>query len=215
MTLLTICAVVHEAWKTLLNLTFSMTTGKLRRPYRLVKWTAEDFLKDLDGSDDRDSKQMKKREEELTCGATHFDTVSGLAERKTNMNAATARQPDLRSRLHSLASDNASVPSASALNIFKEAGLSGDEINFLVFANRDPIPNAGDLDPEDGARFRLMAGLMAHCLDVFGSAGKAVYWLHQPLSRFERQSPLQFIENTSNVEQLHEYLIQVEEGNFA
>jgi uncharacterized protein (DUF2384 family) len=63
-------------------------------------------------------------------------------------------------------------------------------------------------------RFRLMAGVMAHCLDVFGSAGKAVYWLHQPLSRFQRQSPLRFIENTSNVEQLHEYLIQVEEGNF-
>ena len=214
MTLLTMRAALHKVRKALLKVTFSMKTGELRGPYRLVKSKTEHFLTDLDGADDIKSEQMQKQKEELTCGATHFDTVRGLAERKTDMNAATALQPDLRSRLHSLASDD-SVLSVSALNIFKEAGLNGDEINFLVFANRNPTPNAGRLDPEDGARFRLMAGVMAHCLDVFGSAGKAVYWLHQPLSRFQRQSPLQFIENTSNVEQLHEYLIQVEEGNFA
>jgi putative toxin-antitoxin system antitoxin component (TIGR02293 family) len=87
-----------------------------------------------------------------------------------------------------------------------------------VFANHNLIPDAESttlLSAEDGARFKLIAGVLSHCLDVFGSDKKALYWLHQPVSRFERHSPLQFLEATWNVQKVDEYLTQIEEGNFA
>ena len=101
------------------------------------------------------------------------------------------------------------------MDVLLEAGLSSDEIRALVFANHKSIPDTAWLNSEDGTRLKLVAGVLARCLDVFGSEKKAIYWLHQPLSCFQRQSPLQFIENTSNIAQVDAYLTQVEEGSFA
>jgi uncharacterized protein (DUF2384 family) len=207
-------AAVRQTQKTFLRLTFGLKAGKLRRPCRLVGSRLEEILLVGEEADDIDGEEMKKREE-LTVGATHFDTVKERSEEKIDMSVGVALQPDLRSRLHLLVNDHSSVLSVSNLKIFLEVGLNADEINSLVFANRKPVPDMAYLESEDGVRFRLIASALAHCLEVFGSEKKAIYWLRQPLSRFQRQSPIQFIVNTLKVEELNELLTQVEEGNFA
>jgi hypothetical protein len=105
----------------------------------------------------------------------------------------------------------------SSLSLLRDAGLNNDEIVSLVFANRNPIPELGSdchLSAEDARRFRLVAGLLARCLSVYGSKN-ALPRLHEPILRFHRQSPLQFLEATSNFDEVDEYLIQIAEGYYA
>jgi len=133
------------------------------------------------------------------------------------MTPGLALQP-LRVRLESLVNESSSALPASSISLLREVGLTGEEISSLVFAGVRPIPDPGSsncLSPDQGERLRLVAEVLSRCLDVFGSDKKAIYWLHQPVSRFQRQSPLQFLTATSNAQEVDEYLTQIEEGTFA
>jgi hypothetical protein len=143
------------------------------------------------------------------------DRVKELAEEKANITPGLALQP-LKVRLQSLANDPSPDLPSSSLDLLREAGLGNEEIGSLVFADQNLIPDAGSessLSREDTARFRQVAGLLAHCLRVYGEEN-ALGWLHQPMRHFDRKSPLEFVIVTRNFDEVNGYLIEASEGYF-
>ena len=114
----------------------------------------------------------------------------------------------LASRLQSLAEGD--LAPDSNLSLLKEAGLSDQELHTLIYQSGNEDKR---LRPDDVLRLQLVAGLLAHCLQVYGK-DNAVGWLHQPLRRFNRQSPLDFLASTRNFAEVDGYLTEVSEGYF-
>jgi hypothetical protein len=141
--------------------------------------------------------------------------LNELAAQQANMTPSLALEP-LKTRLQSLADGSATVLPLPELNLLREAGLSSEEIAALVFANQNLIPDIdskSSLSPEDTARLKLVAGMMAHCLRVYGSEN-ALSWLRQSIRHFDRQSPLEFLIATRNFDEVDGYLIEASEGYF-
>jgi hypothetical protein len=102
------------------------------------------------------------------------------------------------------------------LDLLREMGLTAEEIDSLVFANKNAIPKsetAGSLGVEDTARFKLVGGLMAESLRVYGPEN-ALDWLRQPIERFNRESPLEFLNATRNFGEIDAYLVEASESYF-
>ena len=141
-----------------------------------------------------------------------LDKVKESAAEAFNMTTGIALQSELKIRLQLLADHALAVLPISSLSLLLEAGLTKEEIASLVFTNQNPpVASESSLSPEATARLKLVAGLLAHGLRVYGS-DTALEWLHQPIRRFDQKSPLDFVTATQDFDKVDEYLIQVSEG---
>jgi uncharacterized protein (DUF2384 family) len=144
-----------------------------------------------------------------------FGRVKESAEEKASMKPHIALEP-LRVRLQSLADSSSSVLPSYSLDILREAGLTSDEVNGLVFASNKTnsySETGGSLAGDDTSRLKVVAGLLAHCIQVYGS-DNAAGWLHQPMRHFNRKSPLEFVMATGDFDEVNGCLIEASEGYF-
>jgi hypothetical protein len=94
------------------------------------------------------------------------------------------------------------------LQVLTEAGLNEKEIEALHFGNQRALESAA------AERLKDLFSVLAQCFQLYGREA-GLRWLHQPISRFGRRSPLQHLESTSDFDSVAEYLVQIAEGYFA
>jgi putative toxin-antitoxin system antitoxin component (TIGR02293 family) len=144
----------------------------------------------------------------------------GLAMASPGAGAATTPfdVSALERQLNLLAASDASQLAPADVRSLEAAGLNGEEICSLVIAAESLAIHEREheaLSPEESSRLKSLAGVVARSLHVFGSPRKALYWLRQPLRRFDNQSPLAFLKATADAGSVEECLIQIDEGYFA
>ena len=71
------------------------------------------------------------------------------------------------------------------------------------------------LSPDSSERVLLLAGLYERGLDIFGNAHNFTDWLRTPLSAFDGQQPIDFLDTSFGFQIVEDELVRIEHGVFA